>query len=879
MGYTTPSAEDVYRRAFRLDGHPSLTDRFGFSIVLVNDQSAECRELLRRYCMDLCLRTADRIRFIFFSEIPDAQFAMLDPPGRIRSGLLRRVLGSIPRSADSEDAQWSALRPPELRPLRNVGEIDRALSVECDRHTALPGAGAAMEFAHRLGVGALVPCVVAFSEIGERQIHVLPIDGMRAETVFAHLRDWIDSFYAQNRHEIERWAAVEREIERLGTEHRRTLYEINDWRERVVGDWSELRRVSGAIHTLESADPDAWRALVEPDAIQPLRPATREALRSLRELDERQRRVAADTSALASARASVAEAAGYDEIAAALHECQVELPQHLHPESLQAGIQALRRLRPSPRTQVEHWWKACQSAFPLSSSKYSRLRSPWRERGRDVGSHGKVERRRLIEALERSRILDPSAAVATSVVEALASCLEMPSDAESFTSWTSALSSELTRYLRHVRRQAPPWLLELEPSITFGDALPFGVDWNRASVADEHRPALRRATLAASDGLHQVRSTAAVGCRDAVTEALESAASALPTPDQAIDEAKLSALTLLQPLRRQIAGRAFAADALQIGLRRAPSPESLAELHAALDEYDRAVAQIRFPYVEDPATIALAPSMPLARAAAIERRPPVYEPAIALRRQLAKASDADREQRETKAQAVREVTDAAPLRALAQAFERSDARPEARAIVAEIAGGVTPSRAAELVEALTRAEIAVAAAALHCAPDLTEILVALGLYACAGTEGTGRLMGQIKTDTFDVFMAHNAKDKPAVLNIARSLRSRGLYPWVDSEQVPPGRWFQDVIQAAIPLCRAAAIFVGPHGLGQWQALELQTFISQCVEHGTPVIPTLLPSVSEPPATLLFLRQLSMVRFKNGLGDTDALDSLEWGITA
>jgi histidyl-tRNA synthetase len=64
---------------------------------------------------------------------------------------------------------------------------------------------------------------------------------------------------------------------------------------------------------------------------------------------------------------------------------------------------------------------------------------------------------------------------------------------------------------------------------------------------------------------------------------------------------------------------------------------------------------------------------------------------------------------------------------------------------------------------------------------------------------------------FDVFMAHNSKDKPQVLHIAEKLRQRGLKPWVDIEEIPPGESFQRAIQQAIPTVKSAAIFVGLEG--------------------------------------------------------------------
>lgn len=67
MGFCALSAENVYRHVLRLDGQSrSLTDRFGWSILMVGDYQEVCREFLLKYCLDLCSRTADRVRFVFF---------------------------------------------------------------------------------------------------------------------------------------------------------------------------------------------------------------------------------------------------------------------------------------------------------------------------------------------------------------------------------------------------------------------------------------------------------------------------------------------------------------------------------------------------------------------------------------------------------------------------------------------------------------------------------------------------------------------------------------------------------------------------------------------------------------------------------------------
>ncbi|MBD2472675.1 toll/interleukin-1 receptor domain-containing protein [Nostoc sp. FACHB-145] len=142
----------------------------------------------------------------------------------------------------------------------------------------------------------------------------------------------------------------------------------------------------------------------------------------------------------------------------------------------------------------------------------------------------------------------------------------------------------------------------------------------------------------------------------------------------------------------------------------------------------------------------------------------------------------------------------------------------------------------------------------------------------------GALRRNASTTQFDVFLAHNTQDKPEVRVIALALKQRNIAYWIDEEQIPPGRSFQDEIQAAIPLVKSAAIFIGSQGLGCWQSWELKAFIAECVEKKIPVIPVLLPGVSSLPEDLVFLKQLRWVAFSNGVDDKAALDLLQWGIT-
>ena len=80
--------------------------------------------------------------------------------------------------------------------------------------------------------------------------------------------------------------------------------------------------------------------------------------------------------------------------------------------------------------------------------------------------------------------------------------------------------------------------------------------------------------------------------------------------------------------------------------------------------------------------------------------------------------------------------------------------------------------------------------------------MSLGLYTAATASPApwteNAVAAKVACDDFDVFMAHNNRDKPLVLELGRRLRAVGIYPWIDIEQIPPGRWFQDVIQSIIP---------------------------------------------------------------------------------
>ncbi|MEV4518008.1 hypothetical protein AB0K00_54760 [Dactylosporangium sp. NPDC049525] len=161
----------------RIDGRErSLTDRFSWSILLITDFSPASREFLLRHCVDLCARTADRVRFVFFSGLSDDDYL---GPGtrRVSEGqhYLTTVLRRLGRRDDGrrvnfEDDYWAALRPQALDPLSSIADIERTLDYEVRKETVMPGAHEALRFAQRLGIGRHVPCILVFTDVGDLNV-------------------------------------------------------------------------------------------------------------------------------------------------------------------------------------------------------------------------------------------------------------------------------------------------------------------------------------------------------------------------------------------------------------------------------------------------------------------------------------------------------------------------------------------------------------------------------------------------------------------------------------------------------------------------------------------------------------------------------------
>jgi hypothetical protein len=129
---------------------------------------------------------------------------------------------------------------------------------------------------------------------------------------------------------------------------------------------------------------------------------------------------------------------------------------------------------------------------------------------------------------------------------------------------------------------------------------------------------------------------------------------------------------------------------------------------------------------------------------------------------------------------------------------------------------------------------------------------------------------------FDVFLCHNASDKPHVREIAARLEERGILPWLDERELRPGEPWQPLLEQQIGSIKSAAVFVGANGVGPWQEQEIYGFLREFVARKSPVIPVLLPDAPAQPALPIFLRAMTWVDFR--VQEPEPLARLIWGIT-
>jgi hypothetical protein len=145
-----------------------------------------------------------------------------------------------------------------------------------------------------------------------------------------------------------------------------------------------------------------------------------------------------------------------------------------------------------------------------------------------------------------------------------------------------------------------------------------------------------------------------------------------------------------------------------------------------------------------------------------------------------------------------------------------------------------------------------------------------------GRDAAAALRTKRQAGRFDVFLCHNSADKPAVKALGQELKERGILPWLDEWELPPGQAWQALLERQIQSIGSAAVCIGPAGISPWHQHEMRGFISEFVDRHVPVIPVLLPGAPAKPELPLFLKQFTWVDFRRT--DPDPYRQLVWGIT-
>jgi hypothetical protein len=138
------------------------------------------------------------------------------------------------------------------------------------------------------------------------------------------------------------------------------------------------------------------------------------------------------------------------------------------------------------------------------------------------------------------------------------------------------------------------------------------------------------------------------------------------------------------------------------------------------------------------------------------------------------------------------------------------------------------------------------------------------------------LEGKVKTNDFDVFLCYNSGERVAAKTIGEELKTRAILPWLDEWNLRPGFPWQDALEEQIKTIKAAAVLVGPDGVGPWQNRELAAFIRKFVARRCPVIPVLLKGLETIPELPTFFEGFQAVDFRKA--EPDPMDQLIWGIT-
>jgi hypothetical protein len=926
MGFHAPSADEVYSYVFRInDNERSLSDRFSWSILLINDSSMICREFLSKYCIDLCNRTADRIRFVFFSNLPDKKIheiasdysdGNIDNTRGFLSVLLNRIYPQQIKY-DYEEKPWSDLRPLGLIPLHNYEIINKRVNEECDKNTAMPGSEIAMHFAQRLGIGRHVPCLLMFSDIGQLKVHLLPFKDLSVDEIYQRVRYWVDSFYEINHSILERWRMIEQQITEFCNQGRKSLDNIKSWRKECNLKWHNLRKLSEVIHILTFEPPMSW------GSITPLQndwDLTREQRSTIQIICEKVKKCTEQILAsqqLQKYIIQLSQPKSISDINNFFHELNKNssIKSAMPPNFLSNIIIELSKWT-SPYNDLIKWWNGIEGR-PLSTNRFFRYRNNWVEFSKCLEQSDdrvvlikKREFQIACEAVNNIPLFTDPEQIASHIINTLAKYYGVDLVATEWLQATHKYYQYLSQYFLYSNTTAPGWLVENSKSLLIGECIPPADKCKKSEMLDFIIKNEKLNTIVQS--IEESRLLEGKKYCNIVSEFLSKFSEQLSLAENDLYADGNALMEYIVFLRADLEEQVL--NILNPNNYRLPTIEPKVDakrLLQYLEEYEFTTQKIVLPYEEDPSVITYPLYSPLIEAANISNSYLTNSPLCQkLKGSIHDAMGSFQETKNEWPNVKNEAKQWNSVVVLCEVLKKVLGVDRLSKILEGYSGAnqfecvmqiIRNSKTYELLINLSDEELR---QLWECVSNETtllknlkspeskrelsmRIIASIGVLSTPETYNTyGKinkekiesLKKKVEKHSFDVFIAYNSVDKEEIQKICKQLYNEGIYPWVDSEQVPPGQWFQDVIQSAIRNAKCAAIFIGKYGIGRWQVLEIRSFIHQCVENGIPVIPVLLPGVIQFPPDLIFLRELNYVRFNESVTEPRRLNLLIWGIT-
>jgi hypothetical protein len=83
----------------------------------------------------------------------------------------------------------------------------------------------------------------------------------------------------------------------------------------------------------------------------------------------------------------------------------------------------------------------------------------------------------------------------------------------------------------------------------------------------------------------------------------------------------------------------------------------------------------------------------------------------------------------------------------------------------------------------------------------------------------------MEEEYFDCFLCHNSDDKQTVRSIYNEIKKEKLSPWMDESDMRPGLW-RPQLSKIIRTIRVFIVFLGPHGLGPTQEMEIEAILKR-----------------------------------------------------